>query len=513
MSLGRSRVSASFDVLVIGGENLTGLLYAALAAREGHRVGVICQGSLPNTYRHEGHTFVRQPERLYGLSTSPLVARVFNELSLGIEIRNLPVSADPLVQIVFPDRRLAVSQNPNRWLAELERELPESVRVMQAFEAWSTRWMEASNGLFLSDVAVPTTGLRAKQSYKKLIEGCEHLVESVPPDGIPPLEVERDSSVALALVEGVVSQLVECRSRPMPPLVLARLWNLIRSGSARVPGGIDGLRMMLLTKLRDQCGIYRDDAYVSELVIKRGRAVEVILADRSERLGCDLLVCNTDPRQLLQMIPSSQRVQSFQSEILSRRPLGWRLTMNVAVDPKVIPVGMGAEVTLLAHNRTAGSSESPLWISRPGATDESPVEGRPGPGVLVLSGMVQGRGATPTLADIERTAHGMLSRLRTVVPWLDDHLQLVHVPCLVQDPSTGRSEVDMRLLTPIFDRTIPLTMGLGTLNPTTPYKNVLLAGDQLFAGMGLEGPFVGALQTLLRTRKSLPSRTQGTRML
>ena len=98
------------------------VLYAALAAREGYRVGVISHGSLPNAYRHEGHVFLRQAERLYGLSTSPIVSRVLSDLSLGLEIRNLPVSADPVVQIVFPDRRLAVSRNPNRWLAELERD-------------------------------------------------------------------------------------------------------------------------------------------------------------------------------------------------------------------------------------------------------------------------------------------------------------------------------------------------------------------------------------------------------
>lgn len=508
-----SRVSASFDVLVVGGQDLTGLLYAALAAREGYRVGVISHGSLPNAYRHEGHVFLRQPERLYGLSTSPLVGRVFNELSLGIEVRNLPVCADPVVQIVFPDRRLAVSRNPNRWLAELERELPESVRVMQAFEAWAARWMNDSNDLFLGETLVPPTGLRARQTYKKLIAGCEHLVESVPPDGIPPLEVERDSSLALALVEGVVSQLIGCRSRPLPPLVLARLWTLIRSGSARLSGGLDGLRTRLLAKLRDQCGIYREDTYVEEIVIRRGRAVEVVLADRGERLGCDLLVCNTEPHQLLHMLAPAHRVPAFHSELMSRRPAGWRFTVNVAVEPKVIPVGMGVELTLLSQSRASNAGDGPLWISRPGGLEEGPHEGRPGAGVLVLTGMVQARGPTPTLGELERTAQGMLRNLRSVIPWLDDHLQIVHVPAIVQDPRTGQSEVDPRFLAPVFERALPLTMGLGTLTPSTPYRNVLLAGDQLLAGLGLEGPFVGALQTLLRTRKNIKSREPGNKVL
>ena len=493
MSARSTRLSASYHVLVVGNE-LGGLIYAALAARAGYRVGVLGQGARGGVYRHRGHTFLRQPERFYGFATSAVVARVFGELSMSMEMRNRPRPVEPTAQLVTPDARIDVLRRPERWRGELKRELPDEGRSLLAFEEWAARWTEATNPLLGRDVVLPPTGFRAAARYRQLVGSSAALLDG---DERPP------SGPATPLVEGALSHLVGLRSRPLAPLALARLWTHVRAGIYRVPGGLDGLKDLFVAKLRDQCGDHRLDAAIEELVVRgRGRVTEVVLAGRGERLGCELLVANMDPRRFLHLIPPDARHDPFHTGLSARVPVAWRLVVNVAVDPRVIPVGMGPEVVLISDPRAPLQGDNCLWISRPGVAPFATGEGRPGPGVLTVTALLPARGIVPGPPAVQRVVAGTLARLRELIPWFDDHVQAVHVPCLIDDPQRpGQAEVDVSVLLPILSDALPMTAGVGALSIDTPYRNILLGGDALFAGLGFEGACLGAAQTLEATRR------------
>ena len=352
------RLSASYHVLVIGSD-LAGLMYAALAARAGYRVGVIAHGMRPNTYRCQGHAFTRKPERFYGFGTSPTIAKVFGDLSLGMEMRNRPLLVEPSLQVVSPTCRLDVPSQPERWRQEVDRELGESGSTLFAFERWAEKWTTESESILNTALPLPPTGLRAARQYAQLISGCEALFDHDSRQAQNPLVTRRGGATCRAIVEGALQHLVRVQPRPLSPLTLARLWTHLRDGIYHIPGGLDGLKELFIAKLREQCGDFRRSAVVEQIVVKRGRATEVILAGRGERLGCDLLVGNLPHSQLYKLIPASQRKEAPGAEQV---PAAWRMMVNVGVDPRVIPEGMGAEVVAIDDSK-GGAPPGP---TRPG---------------------------------------------------------------------------------------------------------------------------------------------------
>lgn len=504
MTRAGNRLAATYHVLVVGSD-LGGLMYAALAARAGYRVGVLGHGSRSNVYRHQGHLFLREPERFYGFATSPIVSRVFGELSMGMEMKNRPRSLDPTLQLVMPDRRLDVTRAPDRWRRELEREMSDEGETMLAFERWAQDRTTASDPALSSDIVLPPTGLGAAQRFRRAFDGCLDLVDGH--GGADPLYRGQDGGTARALVHGAVGHLVTLTPRPLPAIATARIWTHLRAGLQRVPGGLDGMRDLFIAKLKEQCGDHRPDAVVERVIMRRGRAAEVVLADRGERLGCALLVANTDPRRFAHLIPADGRRDGFHGDLSSQEPIAWRLTVNIAVDPSILPAGMGPEVLVIGDARAPLEGPNSLWITRPTVGPVTVGDGRPGPGVLTVTTVLPARGIAPSPLLIRKAMAEVVDGLRRVIPWLDERLLAVHSPALTLDSRTGIEDVDVSALQPVMGRALDLTADLSSVAVETPYPNILLTGSALFGGLGFEGTCLAAAQTLRATQRLLRLRT------
>ncbi|MCB9729707.1 MAG: hypothetical protein H6744_05385 [Deltaproteobacteria bacterium] len=498
------RLAATYHVLVVGSD-LGGLMYAALAARAGYRVGVVGHGARPNVYRHQGHLFLREAERFYGFSTSPVVNQVFGELSLGMEMKNRPRTLDPTLQLVLPDRRIDVTRAPDRWRRELDREMSDAGETMLSYEQWAQDCTAASDQALRADLVLPPTGLGANQRFRRAFAPCLDFIEGRA--GMDPLFRGQDGGVSRALVHGAVGHLVTLTPRPLPPLATARLWTHVRAGLQRVPGGLDGLRDLFIAKIKEQCGDHRPDAVVERVVMRRGRATEVVLADRGERLGCALLVANTDPRRFAHLIPAAMRRDGFHGDLSSQEPVAWRLTVNLAVDPAILPAGMGSEVLLIRDGRAPLEGGNSLWITRPTVGPAIVGDGRPGPGVLTVTTVVPARGIAPGPLLVRRAVAEVLEGLRALIPWLDERLLTVHTPALTLDPRSGVEDVDVSAMQPVMGRALDLTADLSAVAVETPYPNILLTGSALFGGLGFEGTCLAAVQTLRATQRLLRLRT------
>jgi len=499
-----SMTQAWYNIVVIGSD-LAGLMYAALAARLGYRVAVVGHGARPNTYRRGGFTFLRQPERFLGLSSSPAVARVMSELSLGIEMKNRPQMIDPTLQLVLPGIRLDLAGNRRHWERELERELPGALGAFDAFEGWARAATDTSDPLLAGELPYPPSGLRERAAYRRVTREGQGLLDA---GGSPALDALSSDPRLEALALGPLSHLrgvsggAECEPGSLLPL--ARLWTHLRSGLYRVSGGLDGLKTLFIRKIREQSSDYRPDEAVSGLVMRRGKVRAVMLADRREMLGCELVVGNLEARRFLQLIPRDQRQDGYHATMNGLEPAGWRLVMNLGVDPRVIPRGMGHEVVAVADPSEPLLGANCLWISRPPS-----VQGHAGPsqGALQVSALLRSRGAAPTLSSAERLVDASLTEVRRLIPWLDDYLQLIDVPALRTARDGEAPSLDLEELHPVFVRATPGTLGASPFAPTTSYRNVLLGGDQGFSGLGFEGVCAAALRTLALTRRLVRLKT------
>lgn len=495
---------AWYHIVVIG-TDLAGLMYAALAARVGYRVAVIGQGGRANTYRSGGFVFTREPERFYGFSTSPAVGRVFSELSLGIEMKNRPRPIQPTLQLVLPDARVDIGGHRRHLERELDRELPGALDPLDAFDAWAAEATHASNDALVADVTHPPTGLRGRAAHRRVVADLADLVD---PGAADPIAARLGHPALRALAGGAIAHLAGVRADALSPLCAARLWTHLRAGLFRVPGGLDGLKDVFIRKLREQSSDYRADATASELVLRRGRVVAVRLNDRHEAIGCDLVVGNTDPRQLLALVPRDQRHDAFHTAVATEPTGGWRCVLNLGVRPRVVPEGMGPEALVIGDPNARMSGANCLWVARPGfGKAPGAADARPGPGVLQVSAVLESRGAAPTLTGVQRLTEASLTQLRRVIPWLDDHLEAVDTPAIAIDPATGRPTLDPLELAPLMGRVAPQTLGASALVPTTAYKNILTCGDLLFSGLGFEGACLAALQTLIHTRQRVRIKT------
>ncbi|PKN58556.1 MAG: hypothetical protein CVU56_05170 [Deltaproteobacteria bacterium HGW-Deltaproteobacteria-14] len=491
---------AWYHIVVIG-TDLAGLMYAALAARLGYRVAVIGQGARPNAYRTGGYVFLREPERFYGFASSPAVSRVFGELSLGIEMKNRPRAIHPTLQVVLPHHRIDVAGHRRQWERELDRELPGAIGRFDAFEQWAAEATRATDPAIAAEVAYPPSGLRGRSAYRKIVAGVEGLVEP----GDDALAPWFDGPEQRAVIAGALGHLTGL-SGDLAPIAVARLWTHLRAGLYRIPGGLDGLKEIFLRKLREQSSDFRPDAAVSELVVRRGKVVAVRLADRHEAIGCQLVVGNIEPHRFLSLVPRDQRHDAFHASLAGLVPAGWRLTVNLGVQQRVVPAGMGPEVVVVGDPEARLAGANSLWIARPGHGSAGG-DGRPGPGVLQVTTTLTARGAAPTLGAAERLVEGTLAQLRRVIPWLDDHIEALDVPALTTDPASGRPALDPLELAPIMGRPLSHTLGATAVAPSSAYKNVLICGDLLYQGLGFEGTCLAALQTLALSRQLVRMKT------
>jgi len=423
------------------------------------------------------------------------------ELSLSMEMRNKPQAAGPIVQIATPEMRLDVPEHPAQWRRELERELPNLHEQLLAFEDWAAEQTEASNVVFADEILYPPDGLRATGRYEALVDGIKVLSQEAKRNLPGPIASIHDRPQFKTVIGAPLSHLTQVRHDPAGALTLARLWTHLRAGLYRLPEGIDGFKRLFLRKLREQCGDYRPSDVVNRLVFRRRRVKEVLLNERGETLGCELLVANMDPRYLGQLIRPADRVERYHLNASTRPLAGWRITINLAVNPKVIPAGMGSEVVLVQDPKSNLIGSNCIWLSRPGSIAPSVRDNGPGPGVLCLTVILPAEGGIPTLGAVQRLTSHVLDRLRSIIPWFDDHILAMDLPCIGRDEQSGQSILRPQHLLPIARDPEAGMLGVGFHSPATPYKNVIMTGDACFSGLGIEGSFMAAVQTLERTRR------------
>lgn len=524
-------MTQSWYHIVVVGTELAGLVYAALAARMGYRVLVIGQGERPNAYKREGFWFLRRPELYFGFATSPSVMRALSELSLGLEMKNRPQPLEPAFQVAMPGMRLDVGGVRRLWERDLERELPGAQPRFDAFEQQAAAITRASNAFIgpglratpsvarglgidkaapMDGIMLPPRGLREKAAFRRVGEDLDALGVGEGDARSDWLGERFDDDRARAVIEAPLSHFSGLLGARLAPVSVARLWTHLRAGLHRFPGGLDGLKQVFIRKVKDLSCDYRPDAFAQRLVMKRGKVTEVVLAERGEAIGCDLVVGNVEPHRVMGLIGPDDRDEGWHALVTGREPVAWRLVVNLGVDARVLPRGMAPELVWVRDGRERLTGDNNLWISRPGIGPHSGGDGRPGPGVVQVSALLEARAATPTLGGIQRTVTLAVDAVRGLVPWLDEHLKVVDVPALkpqLRDGKAVEPVIELDELQPVYGDALPDTLGLSAFSPETPYKNMILTGDQLFAGLGFEGACLSALQAIAHTQERVKLRS------
>ncbi|MCA9521911.1 MAG: NAD(P)-binding protein, partial [Myxococcales bacterium] len=326
-----------YDIVVVG-TDLAGLVCSALAARRGYRVLIIGQNNISNNYSHEQFHFTKFPHIFYGFEASHWIRHVFVDLSIAQEMRHRPKHEDPSFQVLFPEHRLTAWADEQRYEAEFLREFPkEAARISEFFDRMQQTHRQI-HPFFEQEVMIPPDGFRERREFKGAINRHPQLVGKAPwPDFFSYFAPDHPFR---SHIVGPVLFMTHLHAKPLSPLQLVRNAFHLHSGLYHIEGGIDSLKSVFVQLVRNYCGDYKPHHVAGQMLIRRGRVIEVGIRNKSESIGCNMLVANCDPREVVRWIPDDQRLLRSFEPLSELRPRYYWYTVNFGVREAVIPEGL-----------------------------------------------------------------------------------------------------------------------------------------------------------------------------
>ncbi len=490
--------SAHYNIAIIG-TDLAGLALGAMCAKAGYRVAVIGQGTQGALYEHHGHVLCRAPQMTYGL-TSPPVRKVFDQLGLGLELRNLPQRLDPGFQVVLPKARIDFTTQTTRFQGEVDREFPgERQRIEAFFERVAAIDKQVEEVLELG-IRLPPQGFRERLQFRRLVKRFPFLDDEWaiedPLAGFPHDHPFR--AFAHAPFRFCSTMLP---ARPYPA-TFVRVVNEMRKGIFTFAQGPDTLRNLFLDII-STAGDVRVRDHVTNIEVRRGRATQVILRDRRQVVGCDLLVCNTDPKRVFQLIAAEQQREDFHHLLHTLQPVYYTFTGNFVVRNRAIPEAMARHVFSVSDLSKPLDEDNLVYIARD--IEQGASRSDRDVRTLTASMRVPISAASHGAAGARRLLDVLQERVEAVVPFLSEHLVSRHTPWLKRRTAAGGAteELDPLELRPCYGEAIPHTLGTSAIGVQTGYRNILLGGDQSFGGLGSDAPYVSALHMYSIVRETV----------
>lgn len=480
--------SSFFDIVVVGTE-LSGLVYAALAAKQGYRVLVLGHGGRTNRYEYRGYPFLRSPDVFYALTTSPVVESVLVDLGLKVEVRNHIQKLSPLFQFATPDARIDFDADPAVLGRELEREFPGQIRTLERY----LRALATDNAVLqsvLEDLPpLPPEGFRERRVFRRMTAALADL-EAGATDPLREIPVGHPLR---AMLNAPLPFLAQPDLQSMPYIQRLRAAVHAAQGFQLLEGGLDRLRAMLIDRVEGHCGAFRPDAVVERFVMARSRVKSIEMKGIGEEVGCRLVACNGDPKRFFQLVPQERQRQRYHTRIRSLQPTHHLATMNFALRGTVVQEGMSPVVFFVADPARPLDDENLLLLY----TDPREYE-REGVGpfrVLTVTCRIRARDLAPRPATAREVEERVARATARFVPFLQERTLARHLTW--QSPTADSTELDMTEVRPLYSGALAETLDSTILSCTTDYKNVLVGGDTVFSGLGLEGAFVAG-RVLLR---------------
>jgi phytoene dehydrogenase-like protein len=487
-----------YDLVVLG-QDVAGLVAAALVARRNKRVLVMPHGSAEGSVRLGGLVLPLDTAPVVHMGTAP-VQRVFQELGLWQQIRRDQGLVEGMVHWVLPRQRLDILPPDGRFGPETAREWPDDAVT----DAWSLlrRWTDATDEmldqLLTSDNALVADGFWSRRFLSRVASQ----LPGRDVDELAPLPVGHPLRAAARAVEPWLQHLSPVQLGKAASL---RLWGLWARGPGDVPRGLPHIRKALLQRIELHSGEVKPDLRVAELQLRRGKVVGLSLLGKRDRYGCDHVIVAMDPRRLLAGMLTPEHVpKPLAASAQAIVPVAYRFVMHAEIDERGLSPGLAGTAVCLPtpeHPITPGDSQ--------GETQSRATWAAHGVGHTYLrlgSGSREGvkrLSITRVIApgeDVLTLRERILEELdlRGVLPFCHDHLSLLHSPHDGREATDGRGRARTDLgagtamqvpMDPLYAVDGEPSLGVGVLPHGSGIKNLSFASRLTLPGLGLEGEF------------------------
>ena len=488
-----------YDLIVLGSD-ISGLVTAALVAGRGRRVLIIPGGPIGGSYR-VGKTDLPVDTAPLVHLRCPAVRRVCDELGLWPQIRREHKLVSEFVHWILPEQRLDIRSDAHSWLPECLRAWPQDPIV----EAWDlrTRWMQATESmldeLLASEGALTIDGFWARRFLSRM----SSQLPTNNLDDLKPLDPEHP----LRQMVYTLQPWLQCMAlNQLGKAAGWRITGLWDQGPFDHTGGMPALRAQLLQRIRLKSGEIKSSLRISEILVKRSRAVGIGLLGKRDRYGCENLVIATDPRILLDgLIAPEQFPRTLANLLHGVRPVAIRYVLHIEAKADCVSAAIGGPMIVVPDLNQSSPRESEASTAPPTWQGQGTMYIRVSPGSDENTRII----SITRIEEVEPELSGIRKRildelhLRGVFPFMRGHIHWMYSPhdgMGVTDAAgqriekeeveaEGRIEPEYLYSGPES----PTALGVGMLPHSTGIRNLCFASRLTYPGLGLEGEFVAGL--------------------
>jgi hypothetical protein len=260
--------------------------------------------------------------------------------------------------------------------------------------------------------------------------------------------------------------------------------------TSAIRDGRDGLTNLFLDQISACGGDHQLGLTVAEILINKGKVRGLRMAGREETTGCQVILTDMTPKELAPLVSPSTWTKRFSALVEGNNEPTLGYAVNLGVDSEVVPLGL-AQTAFASFGD--GLCDDLLRIEQVPQSNKKTA-------ALNVSCVVPPKYRETIYSGELRDA--ILDRMRSLLPFLDNYLRVIHSPYDgfgpidltgnakgVAPPAPHKEEI------PTWKLSHP--SGEGALGPEnlhhrTGLRGLLLSGNQVVSGLGVEGELLAA---------------------
>lgn len=479
-------LTSFYDVVVLG-THLEPLLCAGLLARDGLRVLVLGQG-VPDPSYTLADVEIEPDALLITGAQSPVVQNTLDALALRQDVRQRMPDRTNLLQLLLPEHRINLCTDTDRWIAELDRELPDVRRqavditrtlgeVRVELDTLMGRGLTWPSETFLERQRFSLVS--TAQRFDRLGQGWTSWNQ---------LPRRHPLRTAFEAILGHISGLVPVQHSDASR---ARLHGHILSGVTELAGGWPWFREALFARVRSWGGDVRPRDRAESIRHDGRRGHTIRLARTGEEIGCTQIVHGTPITELLQILPERASMTPLFERVGEPRSRAYRCSVHALVGKQGIPEAL--EPLALVCTSTSGPDDA--FMLRCREVDEHRV-------LLTASRLIEEHRIDTTSSPLRFVREDALEAIRGVVPFFDEHVIWIDSPHDGLPPHALRGDAELPCSDPwtrgpytmraLYDYPTQRALNVCALPTRTPVRGLFLCNEQVAPGLGFEGSFLAA---------------------
>ncbi|HDY87615.1 MAG TPA: NAD(P)/FAD-dependent oxidoreductase, partial [bacterium] len=456
-SLDKSEIRPKYDVIVLGA-GIAGLICGTFLAKQGKKVLIIEQHSIPGGYctsfKRKGFIFDAAVHHIGGCGKWSVVGRCLKELDINIKFLQL----DPMDSINFPSFSVDIPAEIDDYVDLLKKRFPSESEKLSLFFKEFIRLYRATFSTERHKMLIKYQDL----TYKEMLDSFftdEQLKMVLSAQwgyiGSPPHEVS-----AIGMCQMLV--------------------NYLKDGAYFPVGGTQNFADAITRKFIDYSGHIMLSSRVKSLLTE-DNITKGVTTEKGEEIAADIFVSNIDPRQTFFCLMEENAVEETYLHKLG--------SMKESVSFFLLYLGLDNRIDLKSlkrgfyhtSNSTSFSDNDWFYISVPTDVDSSLAPDNK----QIISVVVSSRDNYDDIEDWAAYKDKMkkytINYLENFVPDIQDHIEIIDAAT----PKTlYRYTLNSKGAAYGWAVTVDQTLS-NRLPHTTPFENLFLAGHWTNPGPGI----------------------------